>query len=203
MDMSPNTRVNRRQALRGLAAGVGATASALWVAELAALADEQTVHTHLALASGPQTAAFTPKVLSDTQLEIVATVAELIIPTTDTPGARAARVDWFIDGTLDAAAPPVRGRFLQGLGYLQGMSQTAFRRPFQEITPAQQIDLLTRLSREDSTEHEIGVQFFAAIKSMTITGYYSTEIGLRQELGDSGELMLPRFVGCTHPEHQT
>jgi hypothetical protein len=37
---------------------------------------------------------------------------------------------------------------------------------------------------------------------MTITGYYTTEIGLRQELGDSGVLMLPSYPGCTHPEHQ-
>jgi hypothetical protein len=47
-----------------------------------------------------------------------------------------------------------------------------------------------------------GVAFFRAIKSMTITGYYTTEIGLRQELGDDGRMMLGAFEGCTHPEHQ-
>ena len=47
-----------------------------------------------------------------------------------------------------------------------------------------------------------GVQFFRAIKSMTIDGYYTTEIGLRQELGDNGQLFLPQFAGCDHPEHQ-
>jgi hypothetical protein len=37
---------------------------------------------------------------------------------------------------------------------------------------------------------------------MTITGYYSTEIGLRKELGDDGQLVQAEFTGCTHPEHQ-
>ena len=35
-----------------------------------------------------------------------------------------------------------------------------------------------------------------AIKSMTITGYYTTEIGLRQELGDDGRMMLGTFEGA-------
>jgi hypothetical protein len=37
---------------------------------------------------------------------------------------------------------------------------------------------------------------------MTINGYYTTQIGLRQELGDDGQLFLAQFPGCTHPEHQ-
>jgi len=32
---------------------------------------------------------------------------------------------------------------------------------------------------------------------MTITGYYTTEIGLRQELGHDGRMMLGRFEGCS------
>jgi len=31
---------------------------------------------------------------------------------------------------------------------------------------------------------------------MTITGYYTTEIGLRQELGDDGRMMLGTFEGA-------
>jgi hypothetical protein len=36
---------------------------------------------------------------------------------------------------------------------------------------------------------------------MTITGYYTSEIGMRQELGDDGQLFFAEFKGCTHPEH--
>jgi len=39
------------------------------------------------------------------------------------------------------------------------------------------------------------------IKSMTIAGYYTTEIGMRRELGDSGQL-FQRVSRRDHPEHQ-
>lgn len=193
--------VNRRAALRTMAAGVGAAASALWVSELALLAEEQAVHAHL-LAATPQGATWTPAVLTPQQLETVGTIVELIIPTTDTPGAKAALVDRYIDGVLRTANTTTRTRFLDGLVWIDTRSQALFNAPFTGATAAQQTDLLTRLAAESSAEAEAGTQFFAAIKSMTITGYYTTEIGLRQELGDPGVLVLPAYPGCQHPEHQ-
>lgn len=201
MNPENHAGLDRRQALRELAVG----ATALWVSELAMFAEEQAIHAHVALTqAGRAPAAFVPKVLVGPHLETVAVVAEHIIPTTDTPGARAARVDQFVDYTLDAATPAVRERFLEGLQWLDGRSRAQFGNAFSAATSAQQIDLLTRLSADDaaSREGEVGAQFFAAIKSMTITGYYSTEIGLRQELGDPGQLVLARFDGCTHAEHR-
>jgi hypothetical protein len=56
--------------------------------------------------------------------------------------------------------------------------------------------------RNQAAPDRIGAEFFLAIKAMTINGYYTSEIGLRQELGDDGVLFMPQFVGCTHPEHQ-
>lgn len=195
------TGLNRRAALRTMAAGVGAAASALWVSELAVLAEEQAIHAHL-LAAAPQGGTWTPAVLSPQQFETVGTLVELIIPTTDTPGARAALVDRYVDGVLRTAAPSTRTRFLEGLSWIDSRSKVLFTQPFVGATSAQQTDLLMRLAATPSSEAEAGVQFFTAIKSMTITGYYTTEIGLRQELGDSGVLMLPSYPGCTHPEHQ-
>ena len=55
--------------------------------------------------------------------------------------------------------------------------------------------------KNKSLMDQIGVDFFQSIKSMTITGYYTSEIGLRQELGDDGQLFFTEFKGCTHPEH--
>jgi hypothetical protein len=194
--------VNRRAALRAIASGVGATASALWVSDLALLAEQQAPHAHLLALPAQGTAGWTPAVLTAPQVQTVGTIAELIIPTTDTPGARAALVDRFIDGVLTTAPPAVRGSFLTGLGWMDSRSTALFGTTFSNATPAQQVDLLTRLSSDPSREEVTGVQFFTAIKSMTITGYYSTEIGLRQELGNDGVLMLPSYPGCTHPEHQ-
>jgi hypothetical protein len=48
---------------------------------------------------------------------------------------------------------------------------------------------------------QIGVEFFQSIRSMTITGFYTSEIGMRQELGDDGQVFFAEFKGCTHSEH--
>lgn len=193
--------INRRLALRTLAAGAGAAASALWVSELSLLAEQQTVHAHL-LATTPQAGTWSPSTLSAQQFESVGVLVELIIPTTDTPGAKAALVDRYIDGVLGTANPATRERFVAGLDWLDTRSTTLAGTTFRSATASQQISLLTRLAAEPSAEEATGVQFFAAIKAMTITGYYTTEIGLRQELGDSPVMMLPSYPGCTHPEHQ-
>ena len=56
--------------------------------------------------------------------------------------------------------------------------------------------MLTKLSTQPVDE------FFEAIKSMTIIGYYTSEVGMRQEMGDDGTLFFAEFKGCSHPEHQ-
>ena len=198
--------LNRRQALRAIAGSAGVAVSTLWIDELLVLAQEQALHVHPAAAAAPQAATFSPKVLNAHQFRTVGTLVELIIPTTDTPGAKAALVDRFVDSVLETASDNTRTQFLSGLALLDDRSRVLFGQDFVMATSAQQNDLLTRLSnRADAVtpaEAAPGVEFFNAIKSMTITGYYSTEIGLRQELGDPGVLMSGTFEGCTHPEHQ-
>jgi len=196
---APSRRFNRREALRTLAAGVGATASALWIDNLRALAEEHAMHARAAGQRAPATAP--PKVLNPHQFATVGVLVELIIPTTDTPGAKAAGVDGYIDSVLASAEPADRDRFLAGLSWLDRRSQALFKNDVLSGTPAQQIDLLTRLSSDPSSEAQEGLDFFTALKALTITGYYSTEIGLRKELGDDGRMMLAEFEGCTHPEH--
>lgn len=45
-------------------------------------------------------------------------------------------------------------------------------------------------------------QFFVALKQMTVNGYYTSEVGIHQDLGYIGNTYLPEFPGCNHPEHQ-
>ena len=87
------------------------------------------------------------------------------------------------------------------------MVTSAVRAPHGQVwavTAAEQTALLTRISTAGNPDGEerIGTDFFRAIKVMTINGYYTSEIGLHQELGDDGVLFMPQFLGCTHPEHQ-
>jgi hypothetical protein len=199
--------LDRRHALRLLAGSAGVAASAVWLDELTLLAEQHARHAAPAAAASPQAAvAFTPKVLTAHQFQTVGTLVDLVIPATATPGAKAALVDRIVDSALEAATESSRRQFLSGLAWLDARSRSMFAHDFVSATTMQQTDLLTRLSNSvDSAspaEDPAGVEFFVAIKSMTIAGYYSTEIGLRQELGDPGVLMSATFEGCTHPEHQ-
>ena len=194
--------LNRRVALRTLVAGaLGAATSSSWVESLSALARQQ-AHAHAADAA-MAAQDWTPRVLNARQNEAVTAFAELIIPETDTPGARAARVNRFIDTVLHDAQPAIRDSFLRGLTWMDTRSTALFGKDFLSASGEQQTSLLARLSADGNPQKEdrVGIEFFQAIKSMTINGYYTTEIGLRQELGDSGQLFLPEFPGCDHPEH--
>lgn len=200
--------MNRRQAMRTLATGaVGAATSSTWVESLTALARQQ-AHAHVAdTAIAAQD--WTPRVLSARQNDAVIALTELIIPDTGpapgTPGAKAARVNRFVDGVLQNAAPVDREKFMKGLAWIDARSKTLFGKDFLAASAADQTALLTRMSKEDNPDREdsIGTEFFQAIKVMTINGYYTSEIGLHQELGDDGVLFMPQYLGCTHPEHQS
>jgi hypothetical protein len=197
--------LHRREALRQLAVGgLGAATAPLWSHRLTerALAHADP-HTHAA-AKPAAKAAWKPRVLDGHQNETVTVVSELIIPQTDTPGAKAARVNEFIDQVLSDAPAAERDTFLRGLGWLDARARELHGRDFASTTPEQQTALLSTLSApgDKAGPDALGREFFEAIKGMTIAGYYTTEIGLRQELGEDGTLFLMEYPGCTHPEHK-
>ena len=198
------TDINRRRALTQLVAGaVGVASMPLWVESLCAQARAE-AHTQAAQAAATATA-WTPSVLTPRQNEAVIALTELIIPATDTPGAKAALVNRFIDHVLSTAdAAKERSDFIRGLTWLDDRCRARVGKDVAGASAAELTTVLTPLAAEDtpSAADAPGVAFFRAIKSMTITGYYTTEIGLRQELGDDGRMMLGAFEGCTHPEHQ-
>jgi hypothetical protein len=176
--------VNRREALRRLASG--AVAVAAHAAQPAIVAQT-----------------WKPRVLTAWQDQAIVALTELIIPETDTPGAKAARVNRFIDSVLYDARPSDRDAFFRGLAWMDARSKAMFGKDLVAASAAEQTALLTRVSHEDnkSAEDRPGIDFFQALKAMTINGYYTTEVGLRKELGDDGQLFSLEFKGCDHPEH--
>ena len=45
------------------------------------------------------------------------------------------------------------------------------------------------------------VRFFRLIKNLTADGYYTSRVGLLDELGYAGNTALARFPTCSVPEH--
>ena len=197
------TDVNRRRALTQLVAGaVGVASLPSWVESLCAQARAE-AHTHGAQAAIANST-WSPSVLTARQNEAVIALTELIIPATDTPGAKAALVNRFVDHVLSTADPKERTEFVQGLTWLDDRCRARTGKDVAGASAAELTEVVTPLAvaGTGAAADARGIAFFRAIKSMTITGYYTTEIGLRQELGDDGRMVLAAFEGCTHPEHQ-
>jgi hypothetical protein len=197
--------LDRRQALRTLAfGGIGAVAAPTWAEALATIARNHADHAHAALAAAAEAAPWAPKVFNAHQNETVVLLSEMIIPQTDTPGAKAAKVNEFIDLVLDDANEAERKQFLNGLAWMDGRSQELFGTDFVSAAPEQQTALLTIVAspKNKAFEDQVGTEFFKAIKALTITGYYTSEIGMKQELGDDGQLFFLDYPGCTHPQHK-
>lgn len=133
---------------------------------------------------GADGASYAYQTLQGDQIEQVATIAELIIPTTDTPGARAAKVHEFVDLMLTDWYPQQdRTRFLDGLADADARAQAAHSRSFLDCSEEQQVAVLTELDEEAySGSRGNGMPFFRMMKELTLTGYYTSEIGATQEL---------------------
>lgn len=189
----------RRDVIRTLwMSGAATAARPAWSDALSALA-----HEHARQPASLPAADWTPSVLDAHQNETVIALTDAIIPETETPGARAALVNRFVDQVLAEADPRERDEFLRGLSGLDERCRERAGAPFVSCTAAQQAAALADISAEGpvSPADRDRAEFFQAIKAMTIAGYYSSEIGLRQELGDDGTLAFAEFPGCEHPEH--
>jgi len=160
---------------RDLLAGAGALLGVELVAPLAR-----------ALAAEPGTAELAPgitashAVLTADQRSLVAAITERIIPTTDTPGAIAAGVPGFIELMLaDWYEPTDRNEFMTGLGVLEGYARVQFGHPFAGIAPEEQDLVLTQAM--ESRISGLPFNFFEHCRQLTIMGYYTSEVGCKQE----------------------
>lgn len=136
--------------------------------------------------------------------ETVEALTDLIIPTTQTPGAKSALVNRYIDLMLNDEDADRKKSFLQGLSWLDGRTMALFQKPFVGLTADQQTTLLTSLADPENKkpEDQPGVRFFEEIKDLTIFGYYTSKIGMEQELEYGGDDYHTEFPGaCHHPEH--
>lgn len=122
-------------------------------------------------------------------MRILAPACERIIPTDDTPGAIAAGVPAFIAHMLanwyDA---PERARVIAGLDSLDATSRARHEQSFDACSTAQQDALLLDLDRQGPGH------WFATVKFLTIWGYYTSEVGVKQELGQAAH--PGRYDGC-------
>jgi hypothetical protein len=143
---------------------------------------------------------------SQDQLTLVSEVAEIIIPKTDTPGAKDAKVGEFVQKMLkDCYYEKDQQSFMAGLAKLE-------EKNFLKADPGEQTALLAAAEQESRDElkrigeersnaknagqtyQEPGVPFFRLMKELTLLGYFTSEQGAQQALA---YVQVPgRYDGC-------
>lgn len=114
-------------------------------------------------------------------------MGEHILPETDSPGARTARVDEFVDAMLTDYYPSEkRDQFLAGLDGVDDRARRRFGGDFTTLPRGQQLELVQALNREafqpTSGSHAPLRSFFRTFKELVIVGYYTSEVGATKEL---------------------
>src|SRR5262245_37618996 len=135
---------------------------------------------------------------------MVTELASLIIPTDETPGAKEAKVNEYIDMIVGESDADTKKLYVDGLAWLDKTSMKRHQSNFLKLSPEQRVGILTEISQiKDATpENQLQANFFKAIKNITIEGFYTSKVGI-EELGYVGNTVLDEFPGCTHREHQS
>ena len=144
------------------------------------------------------------KTLNPHQNLTVTTIAEIIIPQTNTPGAKAARVNEFIDPILtEWYDEEEKSTFLTGLTDVDSRARDLHGKDFVECGEKQQVEILQALDDEVAARtedvrrrrsHPPQKNFFFMMKQLTLVGYYTSQIGFEQEL--HGEIIPSRHAAC-------
>lgn len=177
--------VTRRQVL--LTGSAAAAAAALPGAALAQVK---------AIARAPSSAG---KFFTARELAILDEIAELIIPADEqSGGAKAAKCALYIDQRLaESIDPEWRKSWKEDLLEIDETAAKMFGRSFLDTTPAERVKLMDRISRNENKKPVEDVNYaFGTIKWWVAEAYYTSEIGMRQELKYEGNIYIDEFVGA-------
>jgi hypothetical protein len=130
--------------------------------------------------------------------DTVVAMIDQIIPATDTPGAKGARVNEFIDVILtEWATPEELKNFLDGLAGIDKQSQSLYGKNFADASAEQQLVQLRAIDDEvlsnrvvrprhgntvPKPDTQLDGNFWEVFKRITVHGYYTSEVGFTQEL---------------------
>lgn len=156
-------------------------------------------------------AGYALRTLNPHQNATVVAMTDLIVPATDTPGAKGALVNEFIDLILtEWATEEERANFLGGLAGVDKQSNDLFGKDFMDASTAQQTALLRSMDDAAMSEHarapraqamgrerdtQLQGNFWVVFKGITLHGYYTSEIGFTQEL--KLQIIPGEQHGCT------
>jgi Gluconate 2-dehydrogenase subunit 3 len=132
------------------------------------------------------------------QHALVEELSETIIPAdSHSGGAKAAKVADYIDQFLrESYDDNDKALWREGLRLVDVMSQHYNGKSFVSASPEGKIAVVKVLSDNDHMTDLPEVRFFIELKRLTVRGYYTSKIGIHDELEYKGNRILQEYVGC-------
>jgi Gluconate 2-dehydrogenase subunit 3 len=193
-----NLKQDRRQWLKTSATVLGASLLPLPVVQAETAQAEIGKASATPKASNTKSAArfFTPS-----QYTLVEELSETVIPAdSHSGGAKAAKVADYIEQFLrESIDDNEQSIWREGLPLIDMMSQHYNGKSFVDSSSEQRIAVLTVLSDNERMTDLPEVRFFRELKRLTVHGYYTSKIGIHDELEYKGNRMLAQYVGCDDP----
>lgn len=123
------------------------------------------------------------------EMETIAVLSTVILPPKEPYGGPIeAGVPDFIE-FIGKDMPKLQNTLLGGLMWLDHQANSAFGTDFKSTPLGQQKELIDPIAYHDSEipmkEQPLGIQFFALMRNLTLTGYYTSELGIK-DLGYKG-----------------
>jgi hypothetical protein len=131
------------------------------------------------------------------EFAMVDELSEMIIPTDNhSPGARAALVAAFIDKSLaETLDAETRQQWRAGLKSIDALAREMHGQAFMSVKPDQRVAVLEHIAQNETSPQTPEDKFFVELKSRVAYAYYTSKIGLRQELEYKGNTYLKEFAG--------
>ncbi len=125
------------------------------------------------------------------ELGTIAVLSNLILPPNDKfGGATDAGVPDFIE-FMAKDVPELQTNLRGGLMWLDHKSNTEYGSEFKSVTEEQQKQILDLIAYYDAeiplAEQPLEIQFFSLMRNLTLTGYYTSRIGI-EDLGYKGNM---------------
>ncbi|KAA8483792.1 gluconate 2-dehydrogenase subunit 3-like protein [Arcticibacter tournemirensis] len=135
------------------------------------------------------------------QVALLDEVAETILPATNTPGAKAAKVGQFMTVmVLDCYTPEDQKVFIKGISDLDEACKKENGKKFMDCDAKQRTAFLNRLDQEQKAyqkdkKPEDPNHYFTMMKQLTLLGFFTSEVGATKALR---YVAIPgKYDGCT------
>ncbi len=142
---------------------------------------------------------YQPQFFSPADFEALQSFTQLLIPTDHTPGAREAYCTQFIDFVLHSMGDYAPDTQKQWRAALNALRESGFHLANAEGR-AKLLEEISQPERDSSARHP-AYSAYRLIKRENAFAFYTSRVGMIENLDYQGNSFNVQFPACTHPEH--